>query len=125
MQMTDHEKADNVCREAAILLMLLVFAVMHRNPLFALYGLCIQTFAESFSKFIFVCKWFGYIPVKIRTYGSWWILPGFCILITYLFNLHGSFLMMLLMSGCVFLFRLVMEFRSDNDLFRLLASRKK
>lgn len=125
MQMTDHEKTDNICREAAILLMLLVFAVMHRNPLFALYGLCIQTFAESFSKFIFVCKWFGYIPVKIRTYVSWWILPGFCILITYLFNLHSSILMMLLMSGCVFLFRLVMEFRSDNDLFRLLASRKK
>ena len=125
MQMTDHEKADNVFREAAIFLMLLVFAVMHRNPLFALYGLCIQTFAESFSKFVFVCRWFGYIPVKIRTYVSWWILPGFCILMTYLFHLQASILMMLLMSGSVFLFRLITELYSDNNLFRLLASRKK
>ena len=125
MQMTDHEKADNVFREAAIFLMLLVFAVMHRNPLFALYGLCIQTFAESFSKFVFVCRWFGYVPVKIRTYVSWWILPGFCILMTYLFHLQASLLMMLLMSGSVFLFRLIMELYSDNNLFRLLASRKK
>lgn len=125
MQMTDHEKADNVFREAAIFLMLLVFAVMHRNPLFALYGLCIQTFAESFSKFVFVCRWFGYIPVKIRTYVSWWILPGFFILITCLFHLQASILMMLLMSGSVFLFRLIMELCSDNNLFRLLSSRKK
>ena len=63
MQMTGNERMDNRCREAAVLLMILIFALMRKDPLFALYGLGVQTLAESVSKYICVCRWLKKAPV--------------------------------------------------------------
>lgn len=125
MQMIDHEKMDNVCREAAILLMITIFVVMCGNPLFALYGLCVQTFIEAFSKFIFVCRWLGGMPVHINTYFSWWILPVICICISYLLNLNHSAEMMIIMAGGVFLVRILLELRADDSFLNELLKKTK
>lgn len=111
MQMTGNERMDNRCREAAVLFMLGVFAVMHKDPLFALYGLGAQTLAESVSKYIFVCRWLDGAPVRLSTYLSWWILPAAGVGITRLAHWQDSLVMMILCAGAVFCIQFVIEMK--------------
>jgi len=120
MQMTENEKQDNRCREIAILAMIMVFIIFRKNSLFALYGLCIQTFMESVSKYIFVCKWLGKSPIRIKTYIEWWILPILVIGITYIFQWQESILAMLLMAFSVFIIKFIQEFKDKKELIRLM-----
>ena len=113
MQMSGNEKKDNRCREVAIIAMITTFVLLHKNPLFALYGLCIQTLCESSSKYIFVCKWMKQAPVKLIQYVGWWILPAISVGVTYIFQWQNSFLMMILMAGLNFSVRCWMEIKSE------------
>lgn len=112
LQMTGAEKMDNICREIAIVGMLVTFLVMRVNPLFVVYGLCVQTFLESTSKFVVVCKRIKQIPVSIIQYMGWWILPLGTILLTYLLEWQNSFLHMALLAGINFLFRAIKELKN-------------
>ncbi len=123
MQMTGNEKMDNRCREAAILLMAGVFILMRHNPLFAVYGLGIQTLAESVSKYIFVCRWMRKPPVKLSSYLKWWVLPATAIGVTRLMQWQDSFRMMVIVAGAVFFIKLTVEIRKEEGLQQLLRKK--
>lgn len=124
MQMTGNERADNHCRELAILMMFILFFVMRRNPFFALYGLGIQVLTESVGKFIFVCRWMEKAPVRLFTYLRWWLLPGALITITYLLRCQESLVLMVVTSAGLFVFQFLYEIHRGN-IKTLFEGRKK
>ncbi len=124
MQMTDHEKEDNRCREGSIAVMFLVFFLLRRNPLFTLYGLAVQTLLEAASKYIFVCHTMKQAPVRTRTYLGWWMVPGAAILFTYILHAEESFLMMVCAALIAFLAAFFREFKEENFVKALIRKRK-
>ena len=106
MQMTNHEKQDNLYRETALLVMILIFVLMRRNPFFVLFGLCAQTAIESVGKFVFVCRWMGGTPVRVHTYLFWWLMPGLALALTWIFCLDDSMTAMLLLGAGTFAYQL-------------------
>lgn len=109
MQMTENEKYDNRLRETALLIMILIFIFMRKNPFFVLYGLCAETAIESVGKFIFVSRWMGGTPVRVRTYLFWWLAPAIALALTLALRLGDSFLFMLLFGGLTFAYMLWRE----------------
>lgn len=124
MQMTGNERMDNRCREMAVLLMILVFVFMRKDPLFALYGLGVQTLAESVSKYIFVCRWLQKAPVRFYTYLKWWILPAAAIGVSRLMHWQNSLVMMIAVAGIVFCVQLVRELKNEKGLRHMLQKRR-
>ena len=124
MQMTGNERMDNRCREAAVLLMILIFALMRKDPLFALYGLGVQTLAESVSKYIFVCRWLKKAPVGFYTYLKWWILPAAAVGVSRFMHWQNSLVMMIVVAGIVFCIQLVMELKNEKGLRHMLQQRR-
>lgn len=124
LQMTENEKKDNRCREISIVLMFLVFVLYRDHPLFAVYGLSIQTLTESVSKYVLVCKWLGKPPVSVGTFISWWVIPALAILAAVILKSQTSFWMMAVMAGGTFLIQLYHEFRHQN-LKEILDGRRK
>lgn len=124
MQMTGNERTDNHCREAAVLLMIVIFVLMRKNPFFALYGLGVQTLAESVSKYIFVCRWLQKAPVRFYTYLKWWILPAAAIGVSRLMHWQNSLVMMIAVAGIVFCVQLVRELKNEKGLRHMLQKRR-
>lgn len=114
LQMTGNEKMDNKCRETALIAMIMIMLVTHKDSYFVLYGLCGQVAIEAVLKYRYVCKWIGKSPVKAKTYLSWWIFPGILIGFTYCLRLQGSFLWMLVMAMLVFCSLLAKELGSKE-----------
>lgn len=114
MQMTEHEKQDNRFREAGLLVMLLVFVLMRKNPYFVLFGLCAEAAVESVGKFLFVCRWMGRTPVPVQTYLLWWLLPALAIASTSVLKLGESLPVMLLAAVLVFSVQLYREIKTEH-----------
>lgn len=124
MQMTGNERLDNRCREAAILFMLIIFALMRRDPLFALYGLAAQTLTESVSKYIFVCRWLEKGPVRLYTYLRWWILPAAAIGVSRFMQWQDSFAMMFITTVIVFGIQFAVELKKEGGLLQMFKQRR-
>ena len=106
MQMTENEKNDNRFREVALVIMVLIFVAMRKNPFFVLYGLCAQTAIESVGKFVFISRWMGGTPVRVHTYLFWWLVPGLALALTWVFCLDDSMTAMLLFGVGTFAYQL-------------------
>ena len=100
--MTGNEKRDNQFREIALIVMLVVMFLFREDNLFVLYGLCIQALLEESGKYYYVSKWMGHAPVHVKTYISWWILPGSVIGISYWKCINHSIVAMIVSAGIVF-----------------------
>ncbi|MBM6853381.1 hypothetical protein H6B11_04265 [Mediterraneibacter glycyrrhizinilyticus] len=124
MQMTGNERLDNRCREAAVLFMLIIFVLMRRDPLFALYGLAAQTLTESVSKYIFVCRWLEKEPVRLSTYLRWWILPAAAIGVSRFMQWQDSFTMMFITAVIVFSIQFAVELKKEGGLLQMLKQRR-
>lgn len=109
MQMTNHEKQDNLYREAALLVMILIFAIMRKNPFFVLFGLCAETAIEAVGKFVFISRWMGSTPVKVPTYLFWWLAPVLALTAAWALRLGDSLWFMLLFGGATFAYMLWRE----------------
>lgn len=125
MQMTGNERMDNRCREAAVLLMVVIFVLMRKDPLFALYGLGVQTLAESVSKYIFVCRWLKKPPVRFYTYLRWWILPAAAIGVSRFMHWQNSPVMMIAAAGIVFCIQFAAELKNEKGLRHMLQQRRR
>ena len=128
MQMTNHEKQDNLYRETALLVMILIFVILRKNPFFVLYGLCAQTAIEAVGKFIFISRWMGSTPVPVKTYLFWWLAPALALAAAWALHLGDSLWMMLLFGaatfGYMFWRELFKEGLADTIRERLGNSRK-
>lgn len=72
LQMTGNENICNRNQWISIGAMILVFLAFRNEPLFAVYGLCVQAVVEGALKYYSVCKWFGKNIVPIRNYILLW-----------------------------------------------------
>lgn len=107
MQMTEHEKTDNLIRECALFIMILVFILFRKDPYAILYSLCLQTVIESVTKFLFVSRWMREAPVGLKRYMGWWIIPVLLIMLALLIHLENSLVAMIafsVMAGVAALF---------------------
>lgn len=46
---------------------------MRQEPLFAVYGLCVQAIVEGGMKYFSVCRWFGKNIVPMKNYVLLWL----------------------------------------------------
>lgn len=103
LQMTGSERVCNRNQWVSIGGMVLVWILLRKEPLFAVYGLCIQAVIEGGMKYYAVCKWFGRNIVPIKNY----ILLGLPVLIIRIMaDLAGwqySFIAFALSTGIVLL----------------------
>lgn len=76
LQMTGNERVCNRNQWISIGAMLLVWVLLHKEPLFAVYGLCVQAVIEGGMKYYSVCKWFGKNIVPIKNYILLWLPVG-------------------------------------------------
>lgn len=76
LQMTGNEKKDNLYREAALGVMLVLLFVMRGSRLVMLYALCVQALLEGVVKYWYVCRWMQGSAVKLKTYCIWWSVPA-------------------------------------------------
>ena len=74
--MTGNEKKDNLYREAALGVMLVLLFVMRSSRLVMLYALCVQALLEGVVKYWYVCRWMQGSAVKLKTYCIWWSVPA-------------------------------------------------
>lgn len=116
LQMTGNEKKDNLYREAALGVMLVLLFVMRGSRLVMLYALCVQALLEGVVKYWYVCRWMQGSAVKLKTYCIWWSVPAAVIAGGCLLHLQHSALAMLLAAGGTFAFGLVCELRPGGCL---------
>lgn len=72
LQMTGSEKICNRNQWISIGVMMLVWIVLRKEPLFAVYGLCVQAVIEGGLKYYSVCRWFGKNIVPVKNYILLW-----------------------------------------------------
>lgn len=116
LQMTGNEKKDNLYREAALGVMLVLLFVMRGSRLVMLYALCVQALLEGLVKYWYVCRWMQGSAVKLKTYCIWWSVPAAVIAGGCLLHLQHSARAMLLAAGGTFAFGLVCELRPGGCL---------
>lgn len=73
LQMTGNESICNRNQWISIGIMVLVCVLLHKEPLFAVYGLCAQALVEGSMKYYSVCKWFGKNIIPVRNYVFLWL----------------------------------------------------
>lgn len=103
LQMTGSERVCNRNQWVSIGGMVLVWILLRKEPLFAVYGLCVQAVIEGGMKYYAVCKWFGRNIVPIKNYILLW-LP--VLIIRIMADLAGwqySFIAFVLSTGIVLL----------------------
>ena len=101
--------------------MAVIFVLMRKDPLFALYGLGAQTFVESVSKYIFVCRWLRKPPVRFYTYLKWWILPAAAIGVSRFMHWQNSLVMMIAAAGIVFCIQFAAELKNEKGCGRCFS----
>lgn len=103
LQMTGSERVCNRNQWVSIGGMVLVWILLRKEPLFAVYGLCVQAVIEGGMNYYAVCKWFGRNIIPIKNYILLW-LPG--LIIRIMADLAGwqySFIAFILSTGIVLL----------------------
>lgn len=106
LQMTGSERVCNRNQWVSIGGMVLVWILLRKEPLFAIYGLCVQAVIEGGMKYYAVCKWFGRNIVPIKNYILLW-LP--VLIIRIMADLAGwqySFIAFVLSTGIVLLWNI-------------------
>ena len=73
LQMTENEKICNRNQWISIGAMILAWVILWNEPLFAVYGLCVQIVVEGGLKYYSVCRWFGKNIVPIKNYVLLWL----------------------------------------------------
>lgn len=95
LQMTDQEWLCSKNQWISIVVMIVVWVVLGKYPLFAVYGLCAQTIAEGIFKYYSVCKWFDGPVIPVHSYIIMWMPVALeCVLVEAL-NLKYSFVALL------------------------------
>ncbi len=107
LQMTGCEKICNLNQWMSICVMIVVWAIFRKEPLFAVYGLCVQAVIEGILKYYSVCKGFEKNIVPIRNYVLLWLPIVLVRIIVEWFDWQYSFIAMLFWVIFVFLWNLV------------------
>lgn len=107
LQMTGCERICNRNQWISIGIMVLVWILFRKEPLFAVYGLCVQAIIEGGMKYYSVCKWFGRNIVPVKNYILLWIPVLIIRIMVDLAEWQYSFVALVLSTGVVFTWNLV------------------
>ena len=105
--------------------MAVIFVLMRKDPLFALYGLGAQTFAESVSKYIFVCRWLKKTAGQILHLSEMVDTACSCNRRQPLHRTwQNSLVMMIAAAGIVFCIQFAAELKNEKGLRQMLQQRR-
>lgn len=111
MQMTGNERICNRNQWISIGVMIIVWLLLHNEPLFAVYGLCVQTVVEGSLKYYSVCKWFGENIVPISNYILLWLPVGVVRITVDLAGWQYSYIAFVLSTCVVFIWNAAFAMR--------------
>lgn len=117
LQMTGNEKVCNRNQWISIGVMIFVWFLMHKEPLFAVYGLCIQAIVEGGMKYFSVCRWFGKNVVPIKNYILLWLPVAILRIMVERFGWQYSFVA--LMIGVLLIFTWNMWFAMQDPMIKI------
>lgn len=125
MQMTGNESKDNSIRWLSVFVMVLLWIVLRKNPMFALIGMTVQVGLESVLKFGYVCCWFKKSPIHPIRYLVMWIPVAVSSLIAHAISEKSMILSLLLSVFIVLLVSLAVEATDKSMRKKLLAILKR
>ena len=128
LQMTGNEKICNRNQWISIGIMILVWIVMRKEPLFAVYGLCVQAVVEGGMKYLSVCRWFGKNVVPVKNYILLWIPVAVLRIVVDRFGWQYSYVALILCVLLVFTWNMLFALRDPmikNALMGKLKSFRK
>lgn len=111
LQMTGNERICNRNQWISIGLMILTCALLRKEPLFAVYGLCVQALSEGGLKYYSVYRWFGKNVVPIKNYLLLWLPVGVLRLLVDRASLQYSFAALIVSAMFVFAWNLLFALR--------------
>ena len=112
LQMTGNEKVCNRNQWLSIGIMVFVMVIFRKEPLFAVYGLCVQAIVEGGLKYYSVCKWFGKNIIPVANYIFLWFPVILIRLVVEWRGWQYSILVMLFCVMFVFAWNIVMMMRN-------------
>lgn len=122
LQMTGNEHICNRNQYISIGAMVITWCVLYQNPLFGLYGMCVQIVVEGVLKYYSVCRWFGKNIVPIKNYLLLWLPVGVIHFIVSYFNLHYSIVALFISAAVVFIWN--MAFALQDPMIKEFISEK-
>lgn len=125
MQMTGNENKDNSIRWVSVLVMVTLWIVLRKNPMFALIGMTVQVGLESVLKFGYICCWFKKSPIHPIRYLVMWIPVAVSSLTAYALSEKSIILSLLLSVFIVMILSLAIELTDRNMRDKLLAILKR
>jgi hypothetical protein len=111
LQMTGNEKRCNLNQWISIGIMMIVWVVLRKNPLFAVYGLAVQAFSEGALQYYSVCKWFKKIIVPPVSLMLMWAPIVLTRVAAEVFDLKDSLISLIVAMIAVLLYNTVMAYR--------------
>lgn len=103
LQMTDNERICNRNQWISIIVMIIVWILCRKNPLFSLYGLAVRAIVEGLLKYLSICQWFGKSIISLRNYILLWFPVGIVRFAVFKINCHYSFIALVISVIFVFL----------------------
>lgn len=128
LQMTGNERICNRNQWISIGIMIVIWLVLHNEPLFAVYGLCVQAVVEGGMKYYSVCRWFGKNVVPIKNYILLWFPVALLRLIVDKFGWQYSYIALVFCVLVVFVWNLCFAIQDPlikKALFEKLKSLRK
>lgn len=125
MQMTGNESKDNSIRWISVFVMVLLWIMLRKNPMFALIGMTVQVGLESVLKFGYVCCWFKKSPIHPIRYLVMWIPVAMSSLIAHAISEKSMILSLLLSVFIVLIISFAVEVSDKNMRKKLFAILKR
>ena len=122
LQMTGNEEICNRNQWISIGIMILVWIILRKEPLFAVYGLCVQAVFEGGLKYFSICRWFGKNVVPIKNYILLWLPVAVLKLLVEHFDWQYSFVALILCVLAVFAWN--MAFALQDPLIKIAIQAK-
>lgn len=122
LQMTGNEKVCNRNQWVSIGFMVLTWIILWEEPLFAVYGLCVQAMIEGVLKYYSVCKWFGKNIIPVANYFFLWLPVLLVRIVVEWGGWQYSFIGMLFWVMLVFLWNLA--FATQDSMLKEIILKK-
>lgn len=122
LQMTGNEKVCNRNQWISIGVMIAVWLLFRKEPLFAVYGLCAQAIVEGGLKYLSICRWFGKNIVPIKNYILLWLPVVILRILVEKFAWQYSFVALII--GILFIFVWNVLFAMQDPMIKTAVLKK-
>ena len=121
LQMTGMERVDNMIKITTIVVMVGVWWLFRADPMFTLYGLCVQAVLETLTKYFICARWMGRFPVSIVRYAVMWLPVAVVVGTVQLLPIQRNIGWMIVSTALVFILTVAVEL-IDRDVRRAMKA---